>query len=1153
MPNNIKNITLNDKYEIRKGKIFVTGTQALVKLPMIQKEIDSINNIKTSCFISGYRGSPLGAYDRELWKAKPYLKSNNIEFSPGLNEDLAATAVWGSQQPGLISESIVDGVFSIWYGKGPGVDRSGDAFKHGNSAGSSKNGGVLVLLGDDHTAKSSTLAHQSEFAMIDAQIPVLNPSNIQELIDYGLLAWKMSRYSGLWVSMKCITATVDSSASINISPYLTNGSKINSSYKKNVHIRWPDDILAQEERITKIKIPAVLEFAKAHNLNKPIWNQGKKKLGIIATGKAYNDLRQCFVDLEINEEVAKSLGIHLFKVGMSWPLEPSSLINFCSGMNEILVIEEKRSLVESQTRDILYNTQYRPLRIIGKKDENNLDLITEDNEIKVDDLSIVISNRITKNCILPKSESKINIIKNYTKDKVKIDGIDERIPYFCSGCPHNTSTKIPSGSKAMAGIGCHFMAAWMNRDTALYTHMGAEGTNWIGMSSFVKTKHIFQNIGDGTYNHSGLLAIRASVAAKVNITYKILYNDAVALTGGQPIDGMPTPASISHQLYGEGVKKIVVVSDDITKYSVQDNFSIGTTFYHRSKLNSVQKDLIERTGVTVIIYDQTCATEKRRRRKRGIINEPNKRLFINDLVCEGCGDCSKASNCVSIEPYETKFGRKRKINQSTCNKDYSCADGFCPSFVSIINGKIKKQDKNTVYLSKKDLELIPNPIKSNLKEPYNILVAGIGGTGVVTIGALIGIAAHIENKGISILDKVGLAQKGGAVVSHIRIAKDPSDIFAVNISKRSVNFLLGCDMVTASSSAVRELMNPSKTISIINDHETPIAESVLNRDYSFNAKRTREIINEYSLDSEFFNASEIATKMFGDSIASNLFLTGYAIQKGLIPIKPSSLLKAINLNGTFIEMNINAFNWGRVAAYDITLLNKKIGNQKLKEEVLFNLATYIEEKSKDLTKYQNDKYSRIYKNQINKIIVLDNYKGNKGLSEVAAKNLYKLMAYKDEYEVARLYTDGRFKKYLESTFEEGYQIKFHLSPPLLSPTNLETGNKEKITLSGKFIMLFKFLKLFKFLRGSVFDPFGHTQERKTERLLIKNYILLIDEVVNSVNKNNYSIALQILSIPNMIRGYGHVKIESIREADISRKKLLQLFRNKNIKDNIAAE
>ncbi|OUU61707.1 MAG: hypothetical protein CBC22_06635 [Alphaproteobacteria bacterium TMED62] len=1149
------NVSLEDKYLINKGRVFVNGTQVLVKLPMIQKILDEKKKLKTSGFISGYRGSPLGNYDRALWQANKFLEDSYIKFSPGLNEDLAATAVWGSQQPNLISDAINDGVFSIWYGKGPGVDRSGDAFKHGNSAGTAKNGGVLVLLGDDHTAKSSTLAHQSEFAMLDAQIPVLNPSNISDLLEFGIFGWHLSRFSGLWVSMKCITSIIDSTASIEVDSNKFDFVKpILSKHELDVHIRLHDNMLEQEKRISLLKLPAAVKFAEENNINKVIWNKGFKNIGIVATGKAYADTLECLASLNISEKQAKEFGIHLLKVGMTWPIENNKFQSFAHGMQEILVVEEKRSFLEANIKNVLYNIPNGPKTIVGKFDELNNILIKDDYEIKKSDLKKVLISRIQKNCNVTIDDSYANQVSNIKTSKEKNN--IERTPYFCSGCPHNTSTKVPDNSKAMAGIGCHFMAAWMNRNTSLFTHMGAEGTNWIGMAPFVKDNHIFQNIGDGTFNHSGTLAIRASVAANVNITYKILYNDAVAMTGGQPVDGVPTTSQMSHQLYGEGVKKIAIVTDEIEKYKTINNFAEGTTIHHRKELELIQNEFKNITGVTIIIYDQTCATEKRRRRKRGQLIDPNKRIFINHLVCEGCGDCSVESNCISVEPLKTEYGTKRVINQSTCNKDYSCANGFCPSFLSIEGGNIKKQSINTIdsRISRiKNLQS-PKPISLN-STSYNILVTGIGGTGVVTIGALIGMAAHLEKKGVSILDQVGIAQKGGAVLSHIKIADNPNNIYSTQISENSTNLLLGCDVVVSASKEVRSLLDRQKTNAIINNHETPLSQFVLNSDFSYSTSLTSSLIKNNTKKIHQINASEISKSLFGNTILSNIFLVGYAIQKGVIPVSLKSLEKAIKINGVSIEQNLDALNWGRLAAEDFNYVlnkckfSKPIFNKNLSLDELFT------KRYNDLIGYHNKKYADKFKTIINKVINVDkNFKNRKcKLSKVALNILYKTMAYKDEFEVARLYTDGRFENYLNNNFEGDFKLGIYLSPPLLNLKDSVTKKPKKILFTKKIFYFFKFLKRLKFLRHTPFNIFGYSVERKKEKQLINNLENCLNFVIKKLDTNNYKYGIELIEIFSNIKGFGHIKIRNFNSFEAHYKQKMYEFKKASKKRDLAAE
>ncbi|MCA3034919.1 MAG: indolepyruvate ferredoxin oxidoreductase family protein, partial [Rhodocyclaceae bacterium] len=798
--------TLDDKYLLDHGRVYLTGTQALVRLPMIQRQRDLAAGLNTAGFISGYRGSPLGAYDQALWKAKKFLKEKHVFFTPGVNEELAATAVWGSQQVGLFAGAKYDGVFGIWYGKGPGVDRSGDVFKHANAAGTSKYGGVLLIAGDDHACKSSTLPHQSEHAFDAAMIPVLYPTGVADIIELGLHGFAMSRYSGCYVALKCVSDTVDASASVNLdidSPRVVLPDDIDLS-SGGVHIRWPDVPLEQELRLQHDKIYAALAYARVNKLNRVTIDSREPKLGIIASGKSYLDTMQALEDLGIDARHAAEIGLRVMKVAMPWPLEPTAVREFASGLDEVLVVEEKRQLIEYQLKEQLYNWRddVRP-RVVGKYDEHgewethrSPWLLPAAGELTPAMIARVIAKRIAKFYTSTIVEARLKFIEDKEAALARPRSKVTRIPYFCSGCPHNTSTRVPDGSKALAGIGCHYMATWIRpEETMTFTQMGGEGVPWAGIAPFTETKHVFANLGDGTYFHSGLLAIRAAVAAKVNITYKILFNDAVAMTGGQPVDGPLNVPQITQQVYAEGVGRIVVVTDEPEKYPATANFAPGVTVHHRDELEQVQRELREIDGVTILVYDQTCAAEKRRRRKRGTFPDPQKRVVINDLVCEGCGDCGKKSNCLSVIPVETEFGRKRAIDQSSCNKDFSCVKGFCPSFVTVEGGQLRKKKP----VVQEVLNALPEPVLPSLDSPWGILVTGVGGTGVVTIGALLGMAAHLENKGVAVLDMTGLAQKGGSVYTHVRIAKSPEDIFAVRIAAGEANALLGCDMIVSTS------------------------------------------------------------------------------------------------------------------------------------------------------------------------------------------------------------------------------------------------------------------------------------------------------------------------------------------------------------------
>ncbi|MGE4013452.1 MAG: indolepyruvate ferredoxin oxidoreductase family protein, partial [Alphaproteobacteria bacterium] len=795
-------VTLDDKYTVEAGRVYLSGIQALVRLPMMQRQRDLKAGLNTAGFISGYRGSPLGGYDQALWKAKKYLENNHIKFQPGVNEDLAMTSVWGTQQLNLFPGAKYDGVFAIWYGKGPGVDRCGDVMKHGNAAGTSKHGGVLLCAGDDHGASSSTLPHQSDHMFAAAMVPVLYPATVQEVLDYGLYGIAMSRYSGVWVAFKCVTENLESAASVTVDPNRMQFHDPNNFEmpEGGVNIRWPDGIHEQEDRLQRYKAYAALAFARTNRIDRVVIDSPKPRLGIISAGKSYLDVRQALDDLGIDEKLAREIGIRLYKVGMIWPLERDGVREFAEGLEEIVVVEEKRALIENQMKEQLYNwkADVRP-RVVGKFDEHAQWLLPASDELTPAMIARVLAARIARFYQSPQIADRLKFLEAKERILRARKPNFDRVPYFCSGCPHNTSTKVPEGSRAMAGIGCHFMAQFMDRRTATFTHMGGEGAPWIGQAPFTDEKHVFTNLGDGTYYHSGLLAIRAACAANVNITYKILYNDAVAMTGGQPVEGGPTVSQISLQVYAEGVKRIALVSDEPDKYPIGTEWAPGVTFHHRDDLDQVQKDLRQWPGVSVLLYDQTCAAEKRRRRKRGLMFDPPKRPFINERVCEGCGDCSVQSNCISVAPKETEFGRKREIDQSNCNKDFSCIKGFCPSFVTVHNGTPKKVRTGPAQLPS---GVLPLPTLPSLDRPYGILVTGVGGTGVITIGAVIGMAAHLEGKGVSNLDQTGLAQKGGAVTSHIRVAATPEDIHAVRIAAGETDALIGCDIVVSASDEV---------------------------------------------------------------------------------------------------------------------------------------------------------------------------------------------------------------------------------------------------------------------------------------------------------------------------------------------------------------
>ncbi|SCA55344.1 Indolepyruvate ferredoxin oxidoreductase [Candidatus Terasakiella magnetica] len=1142
-----RDVTLSDKYALECGQAYMTGTQALVRLPMLQRQRDELKGLNTACFISGYRGSPLGNLDRELWKAKEFVAAQHIKFEPGINEEMGATSVWGSQQVGLFEGALYDGVYGMWYGKTPGIDRSGDVFKHANYAGTSPNGGVLALAGDDHNCKSSTIPCQSEYAFMDAQIPVLNPSNVQEFLDYGVLGWEMSRFSGCWVAMKTISETVDASASVYIDP-----NRIQTLYpdfdfpNDGVHIRWPDKPLEQEYRLQKYKLYAALAFARANKLDKVMIDSDKARLGIVTSGKSYQDVLQALEDLGIDQDRASTLGVRLYKVAMPWPLEPEGIKEFTKGLDEILVVEEKRAVIENQLKEQLYNwnEKDRP-RVIGKFDEDGDWILPSANELSPARIARVIAARIKKYFTDDAIEERLAWLDAKEEELAKPRRTTHRMPTFCSGCPHNTSTKLPEGSRALAGIGCHYMATWVRAEqTQTFTQMGGEGVPWVGQSHFTKENHVFANLGDGTYYHSGILAIRQALGANVNITYKILFNAAVAMTGGQPVDGPLTVQGLTKQLNGEGVKRIAIVSNEPNKYPSRMEFAPDVSFHHRDDMDEVQRDLRNWPGVSVLIYDQHCATELRRMRKRGKAPVPARRLFINDAVCEGCGDCGVASNCVSITPKETVLGRKRKIDQSTCNMDYSCVNGFCPSFVSVHGANLRKKEGHTQADDFATTHL-PAPILPATNETYSIVVTGIGGTGVVTIGALLGMAAHMENKGVSVLDMTGLAQKNGSVISHIRLADSPEDIYSVKIPAGEADLMLGCDLVTSASFDALAKLKSGKSKAIINDHKVMTPDFACNRDAPFPLNGMKQSIAEAvdKAHSWFFDASQLASKLLGDSIGSNMFVVGYAFQLGLIPISEGSLLKAIELNGVRVDFNQRAFVLGRWAAHDMDKLSELIEDEK-PQFIQQDLEALIKHRISHLTDYQDADYAERYSHMVSRVYRAEQElgTGSQELTKSVAHVLAKLMAYKDEYEVARLYSSPEFKKKLSEQFEGKFKISFHLSPPLLADRDQRTGLPLKKEYGPWVLSVFKFLAKFKGLRGGKYDIFAKTAERKMERALISEYMGTLEEICQNLKDYNLDIATQIADLPREIRGFGHIKEQAVHKVKAQEKKLLKEFK-----------
>ena len=1120
-------VTLDDKYVQDQGQVYLSGIQALVKLPMLQHLRDQAAGLSTGGFVSGYRGSPLGGLDKELWRAEAFLARHQIRFQPGLNEDLAATAVWGTQQIGLFDQPAKDGVFAMWYGKGPGVDRSVDVFKHGNSTGTAPHGGVLVLAGDDHGAKSSTLAHQSEHVFMAAQIPVLNPAGVQELIDFGLFGWALSRYSGLWVAMKAISETVESSASVAIDPWRQSFATPEDFVlpADGLSIRWPDRFLEQETRLMHHRIPAALAFAKANRIDRVVIDSPHPRFGICTTGKSYLDVMQALADLGIDEGHAAEIGIRLYKVGMTWPLEPSGIRAFAEGLDEILVVEEKRAVIEEQLKAQLYNWRddVRP-RVVGEFDETGDWILPAAGELTPARIARVIAARIGRFYTSIRVRDRLERLDAKERQLAAIPQGFNRIPYFCAGCPHNTSTNIPEGSQAMAGIGCHFMATWMDRETLTYTHMGGEGATWIGQAPFTGRRHMFQNLGDGTYTHSGSLAIRAALAAKVNITYKILFNDAVAMTGGQPAEGALTVAQIAAQVRAEGVGRIAVVSDQPDKYPSDAGFPAGVSFHHRDGLDALQRELRELSGVTVLIYDQTCAAEKRRRRKRGLMPDPPERIIINEKVCEGCGDCGVQSNCVAVVPVETEWGRKRAIDQSSCNKDFSCVNGFCPSFVSVKGARIRRPHG----VGEGDFPDLPAPVLPSAAEPFGIIVTGIGGTGVVTVAEILGMAAHLEGKGVTSLDQTGLAQKNGAVMSHIRICDDPSRLYAVRIATAQARLLLACDMVVAAGFETLSLLKPAASRAIVNDHESMPASFTHAPDLAFPGRGMHDTIRDQVGGAvDFLDATRLATTLLGDALASNMFLVGFAWQRGELPLSEAALLRAIEINGALVEFNTQAFRWGRRAAFDLAAVERcaapASGGTADHRRLSQSLDELIARRVDHLTGYGDAAYAERFRARIERVRAAERrvVPHSEELTEAAARSLAKLMSYKDEYEVARLFSDGSFMATLKEQFEDWERLEIHLAPPLLA--------RRKHRFGPWLLRLMPLLARLKGLRGTVFDPFGRTAERRLERALIGGFESVLDEIVAGLSVANHAVAVEIAALPRQIRGFGPIKIKAVAE------------------------
>jgi indolepyruvate ferredoxin oxidoreductase len=1154
----LETVTLDDKYSLEVGRAFMSGIQALVKLPMLQRQRDALRGKNTAGFISGYRGSPLGGYDQSLWKAQKYLKAQNIVFQPGVNEELAATALWGTQQLGFAPPAThkFDGVFGIWYGKGPGVDRCSDVFKHANMAGTTPWGGVLAVAGDDHVAKSSTAAHQSDHIFKACGLPVFFPASVQDILDMGLHALAMSRFAGVWAGMKTIQEIVESSATAHIDPERVNIVLPDFVMPPGgVHIRWPDTALEQEARLFDYKWYAALAYIRANRLNHNVIEGVNDRFGLMASGKAWNDTRQALLDLGLDDATCRQLGIRLHKVGVVWPLEAQTTREFATGLQEILVVEEKRQVIEYQLKEELYNWRpdVRP-DVLGKFDEVGGDhsggewsmpnpsantLLRANADLSPAIIARAIAKRLKKLGIDADTTARIDShlavleAKEHSMQTLTLGAAAERTPWFCSGCPHNTSTRVPEGSQAMAGIGCHFMALWMDRSTAGFTQMGGEGVPWVGQQPFSHTGHMFANLGDGTYFHSGILAIRQSIVAGVNITYKLLYNDAVAMTGGQQLGERPEGHSvvqIAQSLRAEGAVRIDVVTDEPDKYNGVA-LAEGVKVYHRDELDRIQREMREIRGTTIIIYDQTCATEKRRRRKRGTLVDPAVRVLINEEVCEGCGDCGVQSNCLSVEPLETPLGRKRTINQNTCNKDTSCLKGFCPSFVTVEGGQLKKKAQ-TRAVSSSTLGELPEPEQSTLQRPWGMVVAGVGGTGVITIGQLLGMAAHIEGKGIVTQDSAGLAQKGGATWSHVMVAASQDDIRTTRVGMATADLIMGCDPIVTASKETLLRMRAGRTRVALNSHSTPTAAFV--KDGSWQnpavqcAAEVAQQVGERAVSA--FNADLLARQLMGDTLYVNPMILGYAWQKGWVPLSRASLLRAIELNAVAVEANQRAFEWGRHAAHHLQQVMALVTPAQPVQFVSKpSLAQTLADRVQRLTQYQNAAYAARYRDFVERVRAAESVLGKQQLTEVVARNLYRLMAYKDEYEVARLHTRTGFIERIAEQFEGDFKVHYHLAPPLLAARN-EKGQLVKKKYGSAMLMAFRALAALKGLRGTALDVFGYTEERRTERALIGEYQAHILKLLGRLDAGNHAHALEVAQVADMIKGFGHVKERNVAAA-----------------------
>ncbi|OOY29218.1 indolepyruvate ferredoxin oxidoreductase [Thioclava sp. L04-15] len=1131
-------ISLADRFDLTKSPVLLNGTQALVRLVLAQAARDKAAGLNTAGYVTGYRGSPLGAVDLQMARARKVLEESQVRFEPGLNEDLAATALWGSQQAELRGEGKYDGVFGLWYGKGPGVDRSGDVMRHANMAGTSPHGGVIMAMGDDHTGESSTVLHQSDWAMVDAYMPVLSPAGVQEILDYGLYGYALSRFAGVWVGLKTMKDTVEATAVVDGDPFRQQF--VIPEFKMpegGLNIRLGDTPVAQEARMIDYKRFAAEAFARANRIDNRVWGKPGAKIGLVAAGKNWLDLVHALSLLGIDEAEAERLGITTYKIGQTFPLDMESFHEWAEGLELIIVVEEKRKLIEVQVKEAIFDDR-RGRRVYGwyKGDnwKNGRQVELFPTRYALDPVMIA---RKLGDIFIEEGRGTDAIKAGIAKIEAaqRADNAPEiatRTPWYCSGCPHNSSTKVPEGERAYAGIGCHYMVQWMGRNTEGFTHMGGEGVNWVGEAPFSTREHMFQNLGDGTYNHSGAQAIRAALAAGTNITYKILFNDAVAMTGGQENEGGLTAQQIAAEIVAMGVKPVVVVYDEKEELDLS-TFPAGVEKVERAELMPVQKRLAKTKGVSALIYVQTCAAEKRRRRKRGQFPDPDKRVFINTDVCEGCGDCGVQSNCVSIVPVETELGTKRAIDQSSCNKDFRCLDGFCPSFVTLKGAKVKKAKAQAL-----DLPELPQPVLPAIEGTHNLVITGVGGTGVVTVGAVLAMAAHIDGKGAGMMEMAGLAQKGGAVHIHLRLANKPEDISAIRVAVGEADCVIGGDLVVSAGAKTLGLMATGRTGAVINSHEIVTGEFTRNRDFRLPGEQLKLSLEARLKDRvAFADTSELARRMLGDSIYSNMVVLGAAWQQGYIPLTHEAIFRAIELNGAKPDENKRAFELGRWAMAFPEEAAKAMASEVAKAPV-----DPIEFRANHLVDYQNKRLAKRFRKLVDG--------APSELREAVAKGYHKLLAYKDEYEVARLHLETAEKARAE--FEGDFEMHFHLAPPILSKQGLD-GRPKKREFGPGMERNFRLLAKLKGLRGTPFDTFGYSDERKMERALIRQYEADMAEVLPKVTPETLEIARELAELPLSIRGFGPVKAQAEQMAAKRREELLAAFREGGSPQALAAE